>query len=80
MVKAASKLTPAPQVMLRLCRNGWAVIVDKIPNAQGTRLFARFARFRTGFGARARVSQAAPRAMGEAAPGGGIATQEKVKE
>ena len=37
-----SKLNPAPQVMLRLCRSGWAVIVDKIPNAQGTRFVCPF--------------------------------------
>ena len=42
VVKAASKLTPAPQVLLRLCRNGWAVIVDKTPNAQGTRFVCPF--------------------------------------
>jgi hypothetical protein len=38
----ASKFAPAPQVLLRLCRNGWAVIVDKIPNAQGTRFVCPF--------------------------------------
>lgn len=37
-----SKVTPAPQVLLRLCRNGWAVIVEKIPNAQGTRFVCPF--------------------------------------
>jgi hypothetical protein len=40
--KTVSKLTPAPQVMLRFCRSGWAVIVDKIPNAQGTRFVCPF--------------------------------------
>ena len=40
--KAAAKLAPAPQVMLRLCRSGWAVIVDEIPNAQGTRFVCPF--------------------------------------
>jgi hypothetical protein len=37
-----SKLAPAPQVMFRLCRAGWAVIVEKIPNAQGTRFVCPF--------------------------------------
>jgi len=40
--KAASKLMPPPQVMFRLCRPGWAVIVEKIPNAQGTRFVCPF--------------------------------------
>jgi len=42
VVKAGSKLAPAPQVLMRLCRSGWAVIVDKIPNAQGTRFVCPF--------------------------------------
>jgi hypothetical protein len=37
-----SKLTPAPQVQYRLCRAGWAVIVETIPNAQGTRFVCPF--------------------------------------
>jgi hypothetical protein len=40
--KAVSKLTPPPQVMFRLCRAGWAVIVEKAPNAQGTRFVCPF--------------------------------------
>ena len=40
--KIVSKLAPAPQVMFRLCRPGWSVIVDKIPNAQGTRFVCPF--------------------------------------
>jgi len=40
--KLGSKLAPAPQVLFRLCRAGWAVIVDKIPNAQGTRFVCPF--------------------------------------
>jgi hypothetical protein len=40
--KALSKLTPPPQTMFRLCRAGWAVIVEKIPNAQGTRFVCPF--------------------------------------
>jgi hypothetical protein len=42
VVKAVSKLMPAPQVQLRLCKTGWAVIVEKIPNAQGTRFVCPF--------------------------------------
>ena len=42
VAKAVSKLGPAPQVLFRLCRPGWAVIVDKIPNAQGTRFVCPF--------------------------------------
>jgi len=41
-LKVVSKLTPAPQVLFRLCRPGWAVIVEKIPNAQGTRFVCPF--------------------------------------
>jgi len=41
-VGKVSKLGPAPQVLYRLCRAGWAVIVDKIPNAQGTRFVCPF--------------------------------------
>jgi hypothetical protein len=37
-----TKGTPAPQVMFRLCRSGWAVIVEKIANAQGTRFVCPF--------------------------------------
>ena len=40
--KLAARLQPAPQVHFRLCRAGWAVIVDKIPNAQGTRFVCPF--------------------------------------
>ena len=40
--KVASKFAPAPQVQFRLCKPGWAVIVDKIPNAQGTRFVCPF--------------------------------------
>jgi len=40
--KVASRFAPAPQVLFRLCRGGWAVIVDKIPNAQGTRFVCPF--------------------------------------
>jgi hypothetical protein len=40
--KLASKLGPAPQVMIRICRPGWAVIVENVPNAQGTRFVCPF--------------------------------------
>jgi len=40
--KIASKFAPAPQVLIRLCRPGWAVIVEKAPNAQGTRFICPF--------------------------------------
>jgi hypothetical protein len=40
--KLASKFAPAPQVQFRLCKPGWSVIVDKIPNAQGTRFVCPF--------------------------------------
>jgi hypothetical protein len=40
--KVVSKLAPAPQVLYRLCKGGWAVIVEKIPNAQGTRFVCPF--------------------------------------
>ncbi len=42
VIKIGSKLGPAPQVLFRLCRPGWAVIVEKIPNAQGTRFVCPF--------------------------------------
>jgi hypothetical protein len=42
VVKVVSKLVPPPQVMYRLCRAGWAVIVEKAPNAQGTRFVCPF--------------------------------------
>jgi len=40
--KLAAKLGPAPQVMIRICRPGWAVIVENVPNAQGTRFVCPF--------------------------------------
>ncbi|HXX71227.1 MAG TPA: hypothetical protein VEI55_02980 [Candidatus Acidoferrum sp.] len=40
--KLVSKFAPAPQVQFRLCKPGWAVLVDKIPNAQGTRFVCPF--------------------------------------
>jgi hypothetical protein len=42
IARVISKLAPAPQVLYRLCKGGWAVIVEKIPNAQGTRFVCPF--------------------------------------
>ena len=42
MLKTVSKFAPPPQVLFRLCRAGWAVIVEKIANAQGTRFVCPF--------------------------------------
>jgi hypothetical protein len=41
-LKTALKLGPPPQILYRLCRVGWAVIVEKIANAQGTRFVCPF--------------------------------------
>jgi hypothetical protein len=43
--KPARKLKvviPQPQVMYRICKPGWSVIVEKTPNAQGTRFVCPF--------------------------------------
>ncbi|MGH9708940.1 MAG: hypothetical protein ACRD37_00125, partial [Candidatus Acidiferrales bacterium] len=43
--KPARKLKvviPQPQVMYRICKPGWAVIVERTPNAQGTRFVCPF--------------------------------------
>jgi hypothetical protein len=40
-LKASAKVA-APQVHYRLCRSGWAVIVETQPNAQGTRFVCPF--------------------------------------
>jgi hypothetical protein len=42
VAKSVSKLGPAPQILFRICRPGWAVIVEDIPNAQGTRFVCPF--------------------------------------
>lgn len=42
VTKITSKLGPPPQVLYRLCKPGWAVIVERIPNAQGTRFVCPF--------------------------------------
>jgi hypothetical protein len=33
---------PPEQVLYRICKSGWAVIVEKTPNAQGTRFVCPF--------------------------------------
>jgi len=40
--KIATRLAPHPQVLFRLCQPGWAVIVEKAANAQGTRFVCPF--------------------------------------
>jgi len=47
LVKVA--VAPPEPVLYKLCKPGWAVIVERIPNAQGTRFVARSARSRTAF-------------------------------
>ncbi len=43
VVKVASKVPAAPvPVLYRLCKAGWAVMVEKSPNAQGTRFVCPF--------------------------------------
>jgi hypothetical protein len=43
-VKVVTRLVAAPpvQVLYRLCKPGWAVTVEKAPNAQGTRFVCPF--------------------------------------
>ncbi len=42
-VRPAAKASVPPQTVLyRLCKPGWAVIVEKAPNAQGTRFVCPF--------------------------------------
>jgi len=43
-VKAVTRFVAAPpvQVLYRLCKSGWAVAVEKAPNAQGTRFVCPF--------------------------------------
>ncbi len=45
-IKAAKPASKAPvvvqQVLYRLCKPGWAVLVEKSPNAQGTRIVCPF--------------------------------------
>ena len=43
VVKPVRKLmAPPEQILYRLCKAGWAVIVERIPNAQGTRFVCPF--------------------------------------
>jgi len=43
-VRPAMKVAaPAPEpVLYKLCKPGWAVVVERIPNAQGTRFVCPF--------------------------------------
>ena len=43
VVKPAGKLVAPPEpVLYKLCKPGWAVIVERIPNALGTRFVCPF--------------------------------------
>lgn len=43
VVKPAAKVvTPPEPVLYKLCKPGWAVIVERIPNALGTRFVCPF--------------------------------------
>jgi len=43
VVKPATKLVAPPEpVLYKLCKPGWAVIVERIPNALGTRFVCPF--------------------------------------
>ncbi|HXN65273.1 MAG TPA: hypothetical protein VN862_08065 [Candidatus Acidoferrales bacterium] len=35
-------VAPLPPMLYRLCKPGWSVIVDRAPNAQGTRFVCPF--------------------------------------
>jgi hypothetical protein len=39
---AAKAIAPPEPVLYKLCKPGWAVIVERIPNAQGTRFVCPF--------------------------------------
>jgi hypothetical protein len=39
---AAKLMTPAEPVLFRFCKAGWAVLVEKQPNQQGTRFVCPF--------------------------------------
>jgi len=39
---AAKVVTPPEPVLYKLCKPGWTVIVERIPNAQGTRFVCPF--------------------------------------
>ncbi len=40
--RKARMIIPPPQQLYRLCKPGWAVVVEKQPNAQGTRFVCPF--------------------------------------
>ncbi len=43
VAKPAAKVVAPPEpVLYKLCKPGWAVIVERIPNAQGTRFVCPF--------------------------------------
>src|ERR1700730_9609930 len=44
VVRPAAKVAVAPpeSVLYQLCKPGWAVVVERIPNAQGTRFVCPF--------------------------------------
>lgn len=41
-VRKARVVIPPPQTMYRLCKAGWAVVVETLANAQGTRFVCPF--------------------------------------
>ena len=42
-LRAATKVVAPPEpVLYKLCKPGWSVIVERIPNAQGTRFVCPF--------------------------------------
>jgi len=41
-VRKLKVVIPQPQVLYRICKPGWAVVVEKTPNAQGTRFVCPF--------------------------------------
>jgi hypothetical protein len=41
-LRGAVKVAPPEPVLYKLCKPGWSVIVERIPNAQGTRFVCPF--------------------------------------
>jgi len=41
-ILARQPIAPPVQVLYRICKPGWSVIVEKTPNAQGTRFVCPF--------------------------------------
>ena len=71
-VAKAAPLVPV-QVLYRFCKPGWAVIVEKTPHAQGTRFVCPFCpRSHRVPGPGSRLSENAPAALDQTAPGRGI--------